>query len=52
VEVTKKLDGLFKLIDDEEFQQANTLYDELEILLGGDDADLVRARTLIELLNR
>lgn len=50
VEVEKQLDRLFRLIDDEQFEQAKTAIARLKTELHGDIPDIVRAEALMTML--
>ena len=49
-DVQEKIDACFALIDEEKIEEAKVKLQELEDLLGENDAEIVRARTLISFL--
>jgi len=50
-EIEQELRNLFRLIDDEKFNDANAQYMRLIEILGKDDSELVRAQILMKILN-
>jgi hypothetical protein len=49
-DVQEKIDACFALIDEEKIEEAKVKLQELADLLGENDAEIVRARTLISFL--
>ena len=48
--VEQQLDELFRLIDDEAFDEAKTIISQMKMALHGDIPDIVRAQALVDML--